>query len=102
MSVWRSLLFPACVTLAFAQQKDPNEFFETRVRPVLAANCYACHTTGQSGGLRLDSREAVLKGGNTGPAIVAGKPEESLLIQAVRQSHEKLKMPPTKKLADQE
>ncbi len=102
MLVSRSLLSLALVSLAFAQTKDPAEFFETRVRPVLATNCYGCHTSGQSGGLRLDSAEAALKGGNTGPAIVPGKPEESLLIQAVRQSHEKLKMPPGKKLADQE
>src|SRR5579862_7825182 len=102
MLVLRSLLPLALVSLAFAQTKDPADFFETRVRPVLATNCYGCHTSGQSGGLRLDSAEAALKGGNTGPAIVPGKPEESLLIQAVRQSHEKLKMPPGKKLADQE
>lgn len=98
----RSILPLVCVTLAVAQQKDPAEFFETRVRPLLATNCYACHTTEESGGLRLDSREAMLAGGMSGPAIVPGKPEESLLIQAVRQSDEKLKMPPGKKLADQQ
>src|SRR5882724_9634097 len=102
MSLLRSLLLFACVTSAFAQTKDPAEFFETRVRPLLAGNCYACHTTEESGGLRLDSREAMLAGGMSGPAIVPGKPEESLLIQAVRQSDEKLKMPPGKKLADQQ
>ena len=61
------------------------EFFETRVRPVLAVNCYSCHGPDkQFNALRLDSREAMLTGGKRGPAIVAGKPVESLLVQAVR------------------
>ena len=68
------------------------EFFETNVRPVLAANCYDCHADGRMGDLRLDSREGLLKGGKSGPAIVPGDPEKSLLIQAVRQSGA-LKMP---------
>src|SRR5712671_4202355 len=72
---------------------QPADFFETRVRPVLASNCYDCHTDTQMGGLRLDSREALLKGGRSGPAVVPGDPEKSLLIQAVRQTSEKLKMP---------
>ena len=69
------------------------EFFEAKVRPVLAANCYDCHAEASMGGLRLDSREAMLKGGRSGPAIVPGDPDKSLLIQAVRQTSEKLKMP---------
>ena len=69
------------------------EFFEARIRPVLAANCYDCHTDEQLGGLRLDSREGLLKGGKSGPAIVPGDADKSLLIQAVRQTGEKLKMP---------
>src|SRR3954447_6365402 len=73
---------------------DPRspEYFETRVRPVLAANCYDCHADERMGGLRVDSREALLKGGRSGPVIVPGDPEKSLLIDAVRQSG-KLKMP---------
>ena len=74
---------------------DPREQFESKVRPVLAKNCFACHRQTAMGGLRLDSREAVLKGGNSGPAIVPGKPEESLLMKAVDQTHERLKMPPS-------
>ena len=73
---------------------DPSEFFEMRIRPVLAKNCYTCHTTAKLGGLQLTSRENILKGGNSGPAILPGKPEESLLIQAVSQTNERLKMPP--------
>src|SRR5258708_5184930 len=67
-------------------------FFESAVRPVLAANCYDCHTDERMGGLRLDSREGLLKGGKSGPAIVPGDPEKSLLIEAVRQTAA-LKMP---------
>src|SRR5215813_9587715 len=81
-----------------ADQKVPPEaatpaFFEAKVRPVLAANCYDCHTDQHFGGLRLDSREGLLKGGATGPAIVPGDPDKSLLIQAVRQTSDTLKMP---------
>src|SRR4051812_42005248 len=69
------------------------EYFETRVRPVLAANCYDCHTEERMAGLRVDSREALLKGGKSGPAIVPGDPDKSLLIEAVRQTRATLKMP---------
>jgi mono/diheme cytochrome c family protein len=84
----------------FAEQ--PADFFETRVRPVLAKNCFTCHTASAMGGLQLDSREHILKGGQDGPVIIPGDPDKSLLIQAVRQTHEWLKMPPKGKLTDQE
>ena len=90
-----------CAPLARAAD-DPAEFFETRIRPVLAKNCFACHTGTQLGGLRLDSRDAALQGGKSGPAIVAGNPEKSLLIQAVTHAHERLKMPPSGKLTPDE
>jgi len=77
------------------------DFFESKVRPILATNCYACHTNSQLGGLRLDSRAAMLKGGQTGAAIVPGEPDKSLLIQAVRQTGE-LKMPKGGKLKKEE
>src|SRR5437867_3980907 len=93
------LLAPA---LAAAQNADPLEFFETRIRPILANHCYACHTASQLGGLRLDSRSSILKGGKSGPAVVPGKPDESLLIRAVLQTDPKLKMPIGGKLKDQE
>ena len=89
-------------SVAGAQSSDPAEFFETRVRPLLAQNCYACHTHARMGGLQLDSRESMLKGGNSGPAIIPGKPEDSLLIQAVRRSHERFKMPPSTRLTAQQ
>ena len=79
------------------------EFFEARVRPILAEQCVNCHgPKKQSSGLRLDSREAVLKGGDSGPAVVPRRPEESLLIQAVAHRHDELKMPPKGKLPDAE
>jgi Protein of unknown function (DUF1549)/Protein of unknown function (DUF1553)/Planctomycete cytochrome C len=81
-----------------AQQAPPSaarstDYFEAKVRPVLAANCYDCHTDQQMGGLRVDSREGLLKGGKSGPAIAPGDPDRSVLIQAVRQTSDKLKMP---------
>ena len=94
-AVWIALL--TGISAAPRAAADDREFFETKVRPVLAANCYDCHGETPSGGLRLDSREAMLKGGRTGPAIVPGDPDRSLLIQAVRQSGT-LKMPKGGKL----
>src|SRR5262245_61013076 len=83
---------PLVVTIALEAQS--TDVFESKVRPILAANCYDCHTDERMGGLRLDSREALLKGGNSGqPAVVPGDPDKSLLIQAVKQTTEKLKMP---------
>ncbi|HTN02428.1 MAG TPA: c-type cytochrome domain-containing protein, partial [Planctomycetaceae bacterium] len=73
------------------------KFFETSVRPLLVEHCQKCHgEKKQWGALRLDSHEALLKGGENGPAIVPGKPEESRLIQAVRHSDD-LQMPPDEK-----
>ena len=82
------------------------QFFEAKIRPLLAEKCYTCHSKESDkvkGGLLLDSREAVLAGGNTGAAIVPGKPDQSLLIRAVRYKDEDLQMPPKgEKLSDQQ
>ena len=78
-----------------AATSDNGEFFEMRVRPLLVKNCYGCHTGAHMGGLQLDTREHILKGGNSGPAVVPGDPAHSLLIQAVQYKHERFKMPPT-------
>jgi mono/diheme cytochrome c family protein len=79
-----------------------EEFFETRIRPVLAKSCFACHTNSELGGLRVDSRDNLLKGGKSGPAVVPGKPEASLIIKAVSQLDERLRMPLAGKKLSQE
>ncbi len=91
----------ASIQAAANPELDPQavEFFEKKVRPVLVEHCYKCHsaeTDKVKGGLLLDNREALLKGGDNGPAIVPGKPDESLLIRAVRFTDENLQMPPKK------
>lgn len=78
------------------------DFFELKIRPILANNCYGCHTNTAMGGLRVDSSDALMKGGKKGPSIVAGDPEQSILIQAVRHTDAKLKMPMGNKLKDNE
>ncbi len=88
--------------LSLTAASDDSEFFESKIRPLLAANCHSCHTNGALGGLRLDSREAILKGGKSGPAVVTGKADESLLIQAVRRTHIRIKMPPVGPLSPAE
>jgi hypothetical protein len=95
-----AILFALAQALCAA---DPQaEFFENKVRPVLAKHCFSCHTQTKLGGLALSSREDVLKGGKSGPAVKPGDPDNSLLVQAVKQTHERLKMPPTGKLSDPE
>ncbi len=86
------------------QKPDParEEFFETRVRPVLVKSCQPCHGEKQQlGGLRVDSLAALLKGNSGGPVIVSGDPEKSVLIQVVRYDG-KVKMPPAGKLKPDE
>ena len=87
-----------------AQATNPAaaDFFESKVRPILANNCYGCHTDSALGGLRLDSAEALSKGGKKGPAVTPGDPEKSLLIEAVRHTNPKFKMPMGGKLKDEE
>ena len=78
-----------------------NVLFESKIRPVLARNCFSCHGPDkQFAGLRVDSREALLKGGKRGAAIVPGKPEASLLVKSIE--HQELKMPMGGKLKDSE
>jgi mono/diheme cytochrome c family protein len=78
------------------------EFFETKIRPVFARDCYACHTKNKVAGLQMDTREGLLKGGETGPAVVPGDPDKSLLIKAIRHEDERLAMPKGGKLKPQE
>jgi cytochrome c553 len=86
------VLATLALTVAACTAAQDDTFFESKVRPVLAASCYSCHSTSALGGLRVDSKEALLKGGKSGPAIVPGDPDNSLLITAVRQTGT-LKMP---------
>ncbi len=84
-----------------AETPEQLEFFEKRIRPVLAEHCAKCHSTESEklkGGLLLDSRNDILKGGESGPAAVAGDPEKSLLIGAIRYTDEDLQMPPKHRL----
>ncbi|MCA9008891.1 MAG: PSD1 domain-containing protein, partial [Planctomycetaceae bacterium] len=75
--------------------------FEAEIRPILATQCVKCHgEQKQEGGLRLDTREAILKGGDSGPAIVVSRADQSLIMQAVR--YEGLEMPPTGRLRDRQ
>ncbi|MCA9177381.1 MAG: DUF1549 domain-containing protein [Planctomycetales bacterium] len=94
-----SLAMMLAPQLGHSQSPADSEFFETRIRPVLVRQCYACHSSAiesPKGGLRLDSRAAIRRGGESGPAVVPGKPAESLLLDALR--HESFEMPPGKQL----
>ena len=98
-----ALLFGLSGSPAAAQQSVSNDFFEAKIRPVLAAKCYACHNSKMKepkGYLSLDSREGVMKGGTLGPAIVPGKPGDSKIIHALKYADPHLQMPPSGKLAD--
>jgi mono/diheme cytochrome c family protein len=86
---------------AAAPTAEQVEFFERKIRPVLVEHCYECHSADAKklkGGLVLDSRAGVIKGGDTGPAVTPGEPDASLLIQAVRHTDPNLTMPPKTKL----
>jgi hypothetical protein len=99
-----SRLWGLALPLALLGAQDPSsdaEFFEKKVRPVLVDRCDSCHGAQSSkpkGNLRLDRREHLLKGGDRGPAIVPGNPDKSLLISALLQADDDLKMPPKGKL----
>lgn len=99
------LIATVCGPAAGAADEKPApadlEFFEKKVRPLLVERCHSCHSTKakkQRGNLSLDSRAAILRGGDTGPALVPGRPEASLLIRAVRYEKDGLQMPPKGKL----
>jgi mono/diheme cytochrome c family protein len=98
---------PLCIALlllaarpgAAGENGASSDFFEAKVRPVLAEHCVSCHgPKKQSAGLRLDSRQGVLAQGDHGPIVVPGDPEKSVLIQAIKRTGE-LKMPPKERLS---
>jgi len=99
------LLALGCAHFAFAAETAPEptkaglEFFEKNVRPILAEHCYKCHSIAEKtskGGLILDSRDGMLKGGDEGPAVVPGNPAKSLLLRAITYTDNELQMPPKK------
>jgi hypothetical protein len=103
------MLLPLAITATIlAQAAKPQaitpeqlKFFESTIRPILVDQCYGCHSaqSGRSrGGYSIDTRDAARKGGGSGPGIVPGKPDDSLLIEAVRYHNEDLQMPPKGKL----
>ncbi|MFL5245470.1 MAG: PSD1 and planctomycete cytochrome C domain-containing protein [Gemmataceae bacterium] len=100
-----ALILFACDSRAQAADNPAaaaNDFFEKEVRPLLIERCLKCHGDAKpKGGLKLTSRAGVLKGGDTGPAAIAKKPADSLLVHAIRYKDE-LKMPPKEKLPDRE
>lgn len=93
----RLFTMAAAAAVYAGAQDSALERFESRIRPVLAARCYACHSASAvapQGGLRLDTTAGIRKGGNSGAIFQAGNPEQSLLIRAIRHTDSKLKMPP--------
>jgi Protein of unknown function (DUF1553)/Protein of unknown function (DUF1549)/Planctomycete cytochrome C len=102
----RAFLLIGGVTALLAQAPRPDvtgaEFFEKKIRPVFATRCYVCHSASApkiQGGLQLDTRDLLRRGGNSGSPIVPGDPNASLLIKALRYTEANLKMPPGKALA---
>lgn len=86
-----------------ASEAEAIRHFVDRVHPVLRQRCFNCHgPEEQKGALRLDSREAVLRGGDLGPSVIPGKPAESRLIQAIHHTTPDLEMPPKEKLSSAE
>jgi cytochrome c553 len=87
-----------------ARSQEGVDFFERKIRPVLVQHCYSCHSVEakkNKGDLYVDSKDGLLQGGETGPAIVPGKPDKSLLIKAIRYTDPVLKMPRKEKLSEQ-
>ncbi|MGZ4988786.1 MAG: DUF1549 domain-containing protein, partial [Limisphaerales bacterium] len=112
-SLCRNVVFVVlfCTTAMLCAAKDKNEsdkgieFFEKKIRPVLVTQCYKCHSAKSvkvKGGLLVDSRDGLLKGGASGPAIVPKQPKKSLLLKAVSYSDADLQMPPKNKLSAQQ
>ncbi len=106
-----ALIVTCCTAASFASAADVNvvvgtaqngsELFEKKIRPILVAECFKCHSTTAEkvkGGLILETRDGMLKGGDTGPALVPGNVTESLMIRAISGVDKELAMPPKKKL----
>src|SRR3954469_23916843 len=105
-AIWVLFIAGSLPAIGADSTVDGIDFFEKKIRPVLVENSYKCHSAQSEklkGGLMLDSRDGVLKGGETGPAVIPGEPEKSLLIKAVGYADKELQMPPkNKKLSDRQ
>src|SRR5437870_4030017 len=91
------------ISLPVAAQSSGAELFEKKIRPALAEKCYGCHSSklkSPMGGLTLDTKEGLRKGGASGPEVIPQKPEESRLLRALRYTDPRLQMPPAGKLSD--
>ena len=100
MRILLIVILMLCYSVSNANQND-IDFFETNIRPVLSQQCYSCHSSkinDTKGGLALDNKDVTLKGGDSGPIIIPGDPDNSPLIKALQ--HSDLQMPPDKKLPD--
>ncbi len=96
---WISTLTDQRSMAADGVSAEQSEFFEAKIRPVFVKHCYKCHSeeaASKKGGLQLDLRDSLLKGGDSGPALVPGNAKDSLLMSALR--HEEIQMPPKSKL----
>ncbi len=96
-SLWLIAILLLSLLSTSSRADENNDVFEAKIRPVLVGSCLRCHNdTKMSGGLRVDSLEALVEGGNSGPAIVPENPDESLLIQAIQRQADVFAMPPDK------
>ena len=98
---WIGTVFGLVAVSTLVSAADDEAFFESRIRPVLVANCYECHSREAGiakGGLVLDTPDGLLEGGDSGPAIVPGEPAESLLVNALR--YDGPEMPPDGRLEE--
>lgn len=97
---------PTAVAGAPTLTTEQTAFFENKIRPILNAQCLKCHNAAEGktkGGFALDTREGTLKGGDSGPGVVPGNPDKSVLIKAIRYTDSNLQMPPKgEKLSDQQ
>src|SRR5262245_48469087 len=95
--LFRLQAFAAALAMVATAQDTPLDHFEKKIRPVLVARCYSCHSTSAAapqGGLLVDSARGLRQGGRSGPLFQPGDPARSLLMRAIRYTDKNLKMPP--------
>jgi len=101
---WVCLVVVNCFGATESPSVAGLEFFERRIRPILVDHCYKCHSSAGKlkGGLNLETRDGLLRGGDTGPALEPGSPDQSRLIEAVRYKNQDLQMPPKSPLSGEQ